>query len=86
MQMQVRKKVAELTPGDYIVRIAGRKTPVNGTYREQRDLPAGTVGYGPRGGRYRLTEAGADRVVAVVTSGPTPYVRRDATAVIEVME
>jgi hypothetical protein len=84
--MFARKPVADLTAGDYIVRIGNH--PVGAVYRDREAAPAGRTVYGPRGGRYTVTDHGADTLVIVRTSNAAknPVVDVGATATIEVME
>lgn len=82
--MQVRKPVAQLARGDFVVRIG--KNEVGQRFDRTEPIAEGRGVSGPRGGRYVVTAAGAQDLVVVVAGGRRPVCLPTATAVVEVMD
>jgi hypothetical protein len=77
---EVRVPVAEVQPGELVVRIGRRE--LNERFRGLRDVPVGHRVVGPRGGRYALTAAGARDYVVMDLYVSKPVVRRDGFATV----
>jgi hypothetical protein len=81
--MEKRVSVLNVQPGDYVVRIGTRDH--SGRVVALERCRAGQVVRGPKGGRYTLTQAGANRhMVIVLSSGEKPLVRAEEAVVLEV--
>jgi hypothetical protein len=79
--MHVRVPLTELREGEYVVRVG--KHQVEARYVGLETVQAGRVVYGPKGGAYRLTAAGATAYRVLVTTKGRPLVDAGAVAVVE---
>lgn len=76
-QMDIRIPANDVRVGDLLVRAGKRE--INSTVTEVKPLPAGSIVYGPRGGRYRTRYA---ETVIKTRSGQHPVIYNNGTVTV----
>lgn len=79
--MQKRINLTDVRPGEYIYRVGNRT--IDATAKALETVQAGHLVWGPRGGQYRLTAAGAREYRILVTSKNRPLVKVSDMAYVE---
>jgi hypothetical protein len=79
--MNTRVRLIDVQPGEYVYRVGTRT--IDATVTAIETVERGHLVWGPRGGQYRLTAAGARAYRILVTSKSRPLVKAEAIAVVE---
>jgi hypothetical protein len=79
--MNTRVRLIDVQPGEYVYSVGTRTIDAVATAIET--VQAGHIVFGPRGGTYRLTAAGARAYRVLVTTRGRPLVKAEAIAVVE---
>jgi hypothetical protein len=79
--MNTRVRLIDVQPNEYVYSVGGRTIDAVATAIET--VSKGHLVFGPRGGTYRLTAAGARAYRILVTTKGRPLVKAEAIAVVE---
>ena len=79
--MQKRIKLTDVRPGEFVYRVGTRT--IDATAKHLETVQAGHIVFGPKGGTYRLTAAGATAYRILVTTRSRPLVKVADMAYVE---